>query len=610
MDAKRLSLRTREVLVVAILTFVIVATTTVLHVSHLTRLALEETQRHAELFARQVYGLSAQTLVRAPGRDPAEALQEEPALRSLLDASVEYSPQILYVAITDREGRAILHSDAARRGQAMPKRPRWRSLLEMNVFSRLAALSSTDQIYEVDMPVNLDGRPFGTITVGIPLAFVKSQLWTSLQQTVALGVVALLAAGAVGLGLSSLTLKPVRRLAEDMERLRGGEFDVKASLGPRDDFGRLALQMQLLGQQLHADRSEMQAEKIRYQALVDQLEDGLLFFDAHRRLQFVNRAAVLILGGALDGARGTPLAEALDGEHPLRPMVEQAWQGGSVQSVSVRVPTSGGPRECLVSIFPLGEASDTCEGALILLRDVKSVAVSARTFQALIRYSGEVAALGRAAAAVSHEIKNPMNAMAIHLKLLHEQLRVAPEGVQRSLEVLQKQLGRLTATVQSFAEAVRGRELALKPIDLEAVLRDTAALLEAEWRDRGVGFVLRLDPAVPEVPGNEELLRSAFTNIVLNACQAMPGGGRVTIVTERQDEQTVVVSVSDTGTGIDPGNLDRIFTMPFTTKPDGSGRGLPLVRRVIDMHQGDIEVSSRVGHGTTVTVRLPVVREA
>jgi two-component system sensor histidine kinase AtoS len=143
-------------------------------------------------------------------------------------------------------------------------------------------------------------------------------------------------------------------------------------------------------------------------------------------------------------------------------------------------------------------------------------------------------------------------------------------------------------------------------VHLNGLLQDLSTLLEAEGRKKGIAFTLRLDPGLPAVLGDEEMLRTALMNILLNAYQAMSGGGTVAITSAPEDDKRVTVSISDTGPGIPAEDIDRVFAMYYTTKPEGSGVGLPLVRRIVELHDGDIEIQSTVGRGTTVVIRLPV----
>jgi signal transduction histidine kinase len=162
----------------------------------------------------------------------------------------------------------------------------------------------------------------------------------------------------------------------------------------------------------------------------------------------------------------------------------------------------------------------------------------------------------------------------------------------------------------------------LGAVDLNGLIRGLKVLLQPEWQTTGVRFVVDLDPNLNSITADEELLRQAFLNILLNACQAMPKGGTVRLDTAldqagsvrvkgstcavRRSAGSVRVTISDEGTGIPPEDLDKIFKLYYTTKRDGSGIGLSLVYRIVQLHDGSIDVASDIGRGTTFTVRLPI----
>jgi signal transduction histidine kinase len=191
-------------------------------------------------------------------------------------------------------------------------------------------------------------------------------------------------------------------------------------------------------------------------------------------------------------------------------------------------------------------------GVAVLLKDLESI----KTVQSLVSYSAKLTALGRLTSGVAHEVKNPLNAMMIHLELLKEKLGPTSEGVQESLEVIGGEIRRLDRVVQGFLKFMRPQELTLKPVDLNAMLQSVCALLEAESQSHGVRIVLDLDAALPAVSGDEELLRQAFINILQNAVQAMPSGGAVRIRTAREVDW-VRVTVTDQGVGIAPEDWTR-----------------------------------------------------
>jgi len=604
----RPGLRAKEILAVSLLTLLVVATLSIAHLMLLTHVVIQDVDRHGQMIARQIYAQSARVLARGGG-DPLAALRDDRDLQALVEASAEYSPQLLYAAVTDSRDRVVLDSDRRKVGEVLPPRPRLKTLVDLDGWRRVRALFGEPQIYEVALPLTLDGRPFASVRIGVALPFVKGQLVDSLRHSAALGGLALLAAWGVAVGLSRLALRPIRRLAQAMERLRAGELDTGLAAGGRGDFGALALQFHLLGQTIQADRSRTLAERAGYQHAMDQLDDPLIFCDAGRRVLFVNRAAEPVLGRPVGEVAGAVLDDVLDGAHPLRVLVDRALTSGAeVRNASVRVDLEGETVEYLASVFVVGAGGEACDGALALLKDTRALAVSARSLQSLVRYAARLTALGRATSEMAHEVKNPLNALTIHLRILRDKMDAGAGPAVRSLDVMRAEIGRLDAIVDRFREAVRSEGVARAPVDLSAVLRDVAALLEVEWKDKGVVFSLALDPSLPAVSGDEELLRTALLNIVLNACQAMNGRGTVTITAERDGREHVRVIVADTGAGIPAGDMDKIFAPSFTTKVGGSGLGLPLVRRIVEMHDGDVEVVSREGQGTTVLVRLPARR--
>ena len=218
--------------------------------------------------------------------------------------------------------------------------------------------------------------------------------------------------------------------------------------------------------------------------------------------------------------------------------------------------------------------------------------------------SRRLAALGRVSSGIAHEVKNPLNAMQIHLELLRMQVGDSP-AAEEHVKVLAQQMRRLDEVVQGFLSFARPDPLALAPISLCAVLREMLPVVNAEAGKTGVVVTVECPSDLPLVMGDAGQLQQAFLNLALNACQAMPTGGRLRLVARRADARYVEVIVEDTGTGIAPEHLDKIFNLYFTTKPEGSGVGLALVYRTIHLHDGDIDVQSVPGHGTTFRITLP-----
>src|SRR6266849_6293797 len=382
--SRTLSLRTREILAVTILTLCVIVLTTVMHLYHTRRIVLTATRTQADFVARQIYSQSAHALSRPSSTDPRTVLARDAELRALLDASVGYDPALLYALIADENGVAIVHTDRGREGQRVPPQPRFR---DASPARSGLTLPPEPQIYEVALPFDVAGKPFATIRLGIAVPLIRSQLNDVFWQTLTLGAVALAGALLVALALSTVTLQPIRKLAEDMERLRRGEFDVGSSAGPKDEFGKLAYQLQLLGKQIQSDRTRLLTERTQIQTAVDHLEDGIIFFGADGRILFANRAGEAVRGRPAPDVAEASLDDLGGADHPLRPMLRRALEeGAATRNVTVEVRTETGAVELLASVFPIAEEGAACYGAIVVTRDLKSVSVAAGSFKKNIQY--------------------------------------------------------------------------------------------------------------------------------------------------------------------------------------------------------------------------------
>lgn len=599
----RLGVRGREALVVSLLTLLVVFTATAIHLSQLSRVVVQEAVKQAELIAKQIYAQTGRALQRTPGADPLAALRDDPELRSFLDASVGYSPHLLYALVTDHTGTVLLHTERQKEGKPDPARPNLDGLLQMDTLSRFSALYAAGRTYETVLPMTLNDRLFGSIRLGVSTTLLRREVTGSLQQSLAVAAVALPLAWLAAMVLAQLTVRPIRAIVGQVDRIRRGE-PLEATPVPLggDEFQELSSQLTRLGRELQADRLSTLSEKAHLQGVVDQLEDGVIFLNPERHILFFNRAAEVVVGLPLERTVGLPIHEVLDPAHPLLPFVDQVRVGSAgIRNATVVLPHDGRDKEFLVSAFHMEDAHRVM-GVAVLLKDLESV----KTVQSLVSYSAKLAALGRLTSGVAHEVKNPLNAMMIHVELLKERLEDAGVDVRQSLEVIGSEIRRLDRVVQGFLKFMRPQELMLKPVDLNAMLQSVCALLEAESQSHGVRFVLDLDADLPAVSADEELLRQAFINVLQNAVQAMPTGGAVRLRTRPDALDWVRVTVTDQGVGIAPEDVDKIFKLYYTSKVGGSGIGLSVVYRIVQLHDGTIEAKSEPGRGTAMIVRLPL----
>jgi two-component system NtrC family sensor kinase len=223
--------------------------------------------------------------------------------------------------------------------------------------------------------------------------------------------------------------------------------------------------------------------------------------------------------------------------------------------------------------------------------------------------SQRLALAGQMAASVAHQIGTPLNVISGHVQILRGELEEGSPEAER-LGTVQEQIARVTAVVQSLLDRTRRPPPVLRPMAPASLLEGLAELVRPALRGRGIELTLDVEPGLPAVGVERGQIEQGLLNLITNAIDAMPEGGRLEL-RARLDGERVCLSVEDTGDGIAPEDLPRVFEPLFTTKPTGKGTGLglPIVREVVTAHGGTVALEGRTGGGTRVTVHLPVTRE-
>ena len=226
----------------------------------------------------------------------------------------------------------------------------------------------------------------------------------------------------------------------------------------------------------------------------------------------------------------------------------------------------------------------------------------------LAELSRRIAMVGRLTAGVAHEMKNPLNAMTIHLELLKQKL-ASGRPASEHVEIIEQEIRRLDERIQGFLRFVRPEETSFGPVALAPLLASVTHGVAHEAQRAGVTIDRACTDATLLVEGDAAQLRDVFLNLAQNAIQAMPRGGRLTISCAAVSNHRVRVRVEDTGVGIAPENLTKIFELYYTTKERGTGVGLSMVYRTIQIHNGEIDVESTLGVGTTFVIVLPAATQ-
>lgn len=212
------------------------------------------------------------------------------------------------------------------------------------------------------------------------------------------------------------------------------------------------------------------------------------------------------------------------------------------------------------------------------------------------------------AAGMAHEIGNPLNALQIHLQLLEKNIGEDEGKVRKHLEIVKEELKRLTSMVEEFLSAIRPVQLKREERYIQDIIKGVVEVYSPEFERRGIHVDMDLSPVLPPTLVDEARLRQAFLNVIKNAVESMPEGGKLKI-TARLERGKIYVDFEDEGTGIPSSDLKRIFEPFFTTKEKGIGLGLFITNKIIRAHGGEIKVESKVGEGSKFTVVIPVERK-
>ncbi|MDX6405531.1 MAG: two-component system, NtrC family, sensor histidine kinase PilS [Blastocatellia bacterium] len=342
-----------------------------------------------------------------------------------------------------------------------------------------------------------------------------------------------------------------------------------------------------------------------HERIVESIRSGVITTDLQGHIYTFNAAAEEITGYKASDVRGED-ASIFFGD--MTRQIADSMNAAAAGTVSPRFQA-----DCLTpnglalrlgfSIAPLSGESGETSGMVITFQDLTDI----RALEETSRRQDRMAAVGRLAASIAHEIRNPLAAMRGSIQMLRSEMEGDTEQAQL-MEIILRESDRLNKIVADYLNYARPRPAELKNVDISALVADTFRLLRNS-AELSVGHVLKEDlpkrPAI--VSGDPEQLKQVFWNIARNALKSMPDGGTFSVSLTDVDGNRQRLSFSDTGCGMTPEQVERLFE-PFSSSTGGTGLGLSIVYQIIRDHSGTINVRSRQGEGTTITLELPVTQ--
>lgn len=520
-------------------------------------------------------------------------------LNTMLESVVGSWPTIYDAAILDADGKALLDTDPNLVGKKIEDRLDFSLLQNAGFRQKLRLVYHAPTVYDVHIPLLLNGERFGSIHVGVSTVFLRNELTPRLQRALTLSAVAVLCSLLLAALLSNIALGPLEHINRSLDSMaEAGGAAVKLSDGGRDEYGQVSMKIATLGRQMRDTREIFSALKNNVDQIMSSLQDGLMLFTRDSRVVLVSAAIESFLGRSRRELLGRTATEIFSPESSLGSVMLDAFR--LRHNVAQREIEASNGRRVQVSLDFIQERG-TQIGALLTMRDAESV----RRIEDEIELSRRISASGRVTRGVAHEVKNPINAIVLHLQLLRNKLEHVDPATSRHVDIIDSEIHRLDRVVQILIDFTRPRDLHLDETDLRSILEEVSLLAAPDAEQHGVTLVREFPPEPITVKVDADFIKQAMLNVVLNGVQSMPNGGTLAIHAYR-NEDAVITEVSDQGTGIPISVQDKIFELYFTTKKSGSGIGLAQTYQIMMWHYGSVDFESEEGKGTTFRLRLPL----
>jgi signal transduction histidine kinase len=604
--------KTQIVLAITFLVAALVSGFSYIYVSQILRQQVTFAHNSAAWINSQLAYIAANAAVpdladtRVDTRNPAKVrsaiayyLGTDIYLNKMLESVVNDWPMIQDAAIVDADGKAILHTIPEMIGKTVPDRPDFQIVQDAKFRRQLRLVYNPPTTYEVRLPLELNHEPFGSIRLGISTVFLKREITPRLNHAVIFSAMSILLALVLAAGLSHIALGPLERISRSLDSVTAGEAEALTEQeAGRDEYGLVTLKIAHLGRQMRDAREIFSALKDNVDQIMGNLQDGLMLFTSDSRVVLVSASVERFLGRPRRELLGRTVKEIFARDSTLGALVLDGFQLRN--PIAQREVESSNTKRVQVSLDFIQEKGSPI-GALLTLHDAESE----RSLHDEIEISRQMSASGRTTRGVAHEVKNPINAIVLHLQLLQSKLRQIDPDTRRHMDIIGKEIHRLDRVVQILVDFTRPRDLHLEEIDLRRLLEDVIVQATPDAEHHGVTVKRALGSQPLGVRVDIDVMKLAVLNVVLNGMQAMPEGGTLSVSAQR-DEDSVITEIRDQGVGIPHDLQEKIFELYFTTKKGGSGIGLAQTYQALQWHYGSIDFETVEGQGTTFRLRLPV----
>jgi signal transduction histidine kinase len=536
-----------------------------------------------------------------------EALAIDIDLAARLLKIMTVSGSLIEIAVCDRHNKVLLCTDR-RTGDDFPSDyPDYKQLANRtSLWQKIRVLLDvrTPKYYELSEALGPEGQnPDLFVHVVILPALLRKEIVPELNRAGVISLVSILGSILIALVFSHFAFKPLSNVTRMLDHLTRGEYvsePPEPSAGSNEDeFGVMVSKVNLLGQQLG-----------NFERLLDQLEEAVLVFGGDRRLIVASGALEKFLGKRRVDLMGLGMADVFPPDTSVGFLLDQIMETARpVRHFPVQLGASGNGAggtklsHALLSVEPL-ESLDGARknaGVMVRLRDPEV----RRQIKGQLKTAERLSAINRVSSGVAHEVKNPLNAILMHVELARIKLAKGDNNVNQQMDIIASEILRLDRVVKTFLDFTRPVEMKTADVPVDAFVFEMVELARPQAQAVGVTISADLHAAGATMMVDPDLLKQAALNIVVNAIEAMPKGGELRFESSIEGEDAEI-RISDSGSGIAPERRDKIFQLYYTTKNSGSGIGLAMTFRIVQLLNGKIEFVSEPGKGTAFILRFPL----
>ena len=348
--------------------------------------------------------------------------------------------------------------------------------------------------------------------------------------------------------------------------------------------------------------------------ILENIKDAVIAVDQQGEIVFFNSAAQHYTGLSEKQTLGKYFFECFQWQETFcyltRSTLDEGRSISSHETVTLR--TGSQQRQVSVTVSPILTTTDPQQGAVIVLHDLTRV----RSLEGAVRHADRLAMIETMAAGLAHEIKNPLGGIKGSAQLLQMELE-GNSDLQEYTRLIVRETERVNRIIEELLNLSRPRKSKVESVHISQLLDEIVKLQKKTAIDRNIRFIWQLDPSIPNIPGDHDLLMSLFLNLIKNACEATIDNSEILIESRIDAEYhlslpgtrptpIVQISISDQGPGISAAELEKAFTPFYTTKTDGNGLGLPICQKIVTDHKGLLQFIDRPEGGTQVKVSLPL----